>query len=168
MVENCLVQALAYHPDGRILAAGGVDWLATSGLDGAVALWDVAMRTRIVLLPGATTSLAFDPSGEFLAVGSLGRSVHVWHVPSQRMVLGLEGHEGTITSVVFSRDGRFLATSSDDLSVRLWTAGTWRRGPVIRVDTRVKALAFSPDGSYLYTSNGNATCYGIQIGDLNG
>jgi WD40 repeat protein len=163
MVDSCLVQALAYHPDSRVLAAGGVDWMATSGSDGAVALWDLATRTRLAILPGATTSLAFDPTGTLLAVASLERTIQVWNVATLCVVAELEGHEGTITSVAFSPDGNWLATGSDDHTVRLWDVASRCAGRVIRLDTRVKALAFAPKGRRLYTSNGNASCYGIDL-----
>ena len=38
--EGCTVEAVAWHPNNVWLAAGGIDWLATSGSDGAVTIWN--------------------------------------------------------------------------------------------------------------------------------
>ncbi len=64
VVEGCSVEALAYQPGGRLLAIGGIDWLAPRGPEGRIALWDIAQRKTVALLPGGTGNLAFDPSGE--------------------------------------------------------------------------------------------------------
>ncbi len=40
-IDGCSVEALAFGPRGDILAAGGVDWMATGGSDGAVHVWDL-------------------------------------------------------------------------------------------------------------------------------
>ena len=34
------------------------------------------------------------------------------------------------------------------------------------VDAAVQSLAFSPDGRYLFTGNGNTTCYAISVNRL--
>src|SRR5262249_50681733 len=41
-LEGCSAEALAFHPRGDFVAVGGIDWMATGGSDGMVALWDVA------------------------------------------------------------------------------------------------------------------------------
>src|SRR5262249_45325798 len=70
-------QALAFSPDGRLLAAGLND--------GTVLLWDLAMGReckRYTGHRGAVKSLAFAPDGARLASGSADRTGLVWDVRS--------------------------------------------------------------------------------------
>jgi WD40 repeat protein len=43
-LDGCTVEALAFHLQRRLLAVGGIDWLATGGSDGAISLWDLDQR----------------------------------------------------------------------------------------------------------------------------
>ncbi len=36
---------------------------------------------------------------------------------------------------------------------------------VVELDSPVKAVAFSPEGRFLYTSNGNGSCYQVDLAD---
>ena len=164
--DNCMIEALAFHPAGRWLAVGGIDWLATAGSDGAVGLWDVEQPGPVVTLDGGTTSLAFHPCGRWLAGASLGEQILVWDMQTFELLGRLTGHTAGVTCVVFSPDGRWLASSSDDRTVRLWHAVSWEPAAVLDLPTQIKALAFSPDGQLLYTGNGNTTSYQLDVARL--
>ncbi len=58
-----LRRALTFHPNRRILAVGGIDWLATGGSDGCVALWDLEQRKKFAVCRGGFVGLAFQPDG---------------------------------------------------------------------------------------------------------
>jgi WD40 repeat protein len=171
-VDGCSVEALAFHPHGRLLAAGGVDWLATGGSDGAVSLWDVEERRLAVTLDGAALALAFHPSGTRLAVASLAHSVRVWDLAlppggvRDLPLTELVGHDDAVTCVAYSPDGRLLASGSKDHAVCLWDADGGELLGSVTLDTQVKALSFSPDGRYLFTGNGNSSCYQLEVRSL--
>jgi WD40 repeat protein len=172
-IDGCSVEALAFHPQGRWLAAGGVDWLATGGSDGAVAVWDAADRREVVTLDGAATALAFDPAGRRLAAASLSRSVRLWDVGDWEggrlrgePAAVLFGHEEAVTSVAYSPDGRLLVSGGLDHTVCLWDAATGDLLGSLRLDTQIKALCFSPEGRYLFTGNGNTSCYQVEVGRM--
>lgn len=161
--DGCSIEALAFHPNGHLLAVSGIDWLATSGSDGRVAVWDVDLRRRTALLSGGASSLAFHPAGTRLAVASLALSVRVWDVASGERLAELIGHLDAVNCVAYSPDGRWLASGSDDHTVRLWDAENGQEVAVAALDSQVKMLAFSPDGRFLYTGNGNTSCYQLVV-----
>jgi WD40 repeat protein len=161
-VDGCSVEALAFQPQGELLAVGGIDWLATGGSDGAVHVWDVLLRARLLTLTGGARALAFHPGGRLLAVASLVRTVRVWDVYSGRLVREVAGHDDMVNCVAYSPDGRRLISAGDDYTLRLWDADSGTPLGITELDTQVKVLAFSPDGRSLFTGNGNSSCYQLK------
>jgi WD40 repeat protein len=162
-LDGCTVQALAFHPRAPLLAVGGIDWLATGGSDGCVALWDVTTRHREVSFRGGTTSVAFHPSGRRLAAASLGRSIRIWDVEARLGIAELTGHSDAVRCVVYSPDGRWLVSGADDRTLRLWDAESGALLGVCELHTQIKSLAFAPDGSRLFTGNGNDSCCQVDV-----
>jgi WD40 repeat protein len=161
--DGCSVEALAFHPQGELLAVGGIDWMATGGSDGAVHVWDVVQPARVATLSGAARGVAFHPAGRLLAAASLARTVRVWDLSSGELLAELEGHDDAVTCVAYSPDGRWLASGGDDRTVRLWDARTGASAGLAELDTQVKAMCFAPDGRTLFTGNGNTSCYQLRV-----
>jgi WD40 repeat protein len=164
--EGCTVEAVAFHPNGTWLACGGIDYLATSGSDGAVTIWNVDDRKRVATFIGGAVSLAFDPAGRLLAVASPDSTISVWEVASQQLAYDIEGPGVGVAAVAFSPDGRVLAAGCDDHTVRLWDAASGQSLFVHEFDTPIRTVRFSPDGQTLFTGNGNTTCYAIPMATL--
>jgi WD40 repeat protein len=164
-VDECSVEALAFQPGGALLAVAGIDYLATGGDDGQVALWHPETRQLVRALPGGATAVAWHPDGRHLATATLRRVVRIWDTHEEPAVVRRElaGHQDTITAIAYSRDGRWLATVSDDRTVRLWNASSGEQAGAWELDNQLKALAFSPDGRWLFTGNGNTSCYQIEV-----
>ncbi len=73
------VYSVAWSPDGRQLASGGVG--------GAVHLWDVARGVGVATLEGHqfyVCSVAWSPDGRQLASGSRDQTVRLWEVVNVR------------------------------------------------------------------------------------
>lgn len=161
--DGCTVDAIAYHPDGKVIACAGIDWMATGGTDGAICLWDIAQTKKVGLYERAATSLAFHPTGRWLAFASLDDTVCIWDMTSQQLTAELTGHTDAVHCVACSPDGKWLTSGGDDRTIRFWNAETLEPLTVEELDTPVKALCFSADSRYLFTGNGNTTCHQIDL-----
>ncbi len=164
--ESSTLETLAFHPTMNWIAVGGLDWLATGGSDGALCLWDLEARDKLASVPTGVTSLAFDRTGRFIAAGTLKQTVAVWEVKDLKKVFELAGHQDRIGSVLFSPDGSWLVSASDDSTLRIWNVLTGRLVVARQFDAAIQSLAFSKDGRYLYTGNGNTTCYRLEMQKL--
>jgi WD40 repeat protein len=166
VTEACSVEALAFQPQGRLLAIAGIDWMPTGGSDGQIFLWDIGLRDVVRTLPGGAVSLAFHPNGRRLAVATLVQTIHIFDLSTGEMESELAGHVDAVTSVAYSPGGQWIASSSDDRTVRLWDAETGLERGMAEFDTQVKALAFTPDGRRLVTGNGSTSCYLLDVGQF--
>jgi len=162
-LDGCVVHALAFHPQGRLLAVGGVDWMATGGSDGAISFWDIHERCEVATFGGGTTALAFRAAGDRLASATLDRTVILWDAQTQDPLGELDGHDAAVHCVAFSPDGRLVASGSDDRTVRVWDVDNGEEVSMRELDSQVKSLCFAPDGRALFTGNGNTTCYRVGV-----
>jgi serine/threonine protein kinase len=122
LAERSLVKAIAFSPDGNLLAA--------AGHARTIRLWDLggAAPRELATLHGhdnAVQGLAFTPDRRFLASASHDGTLRLWSLargkPHQAGVL--KGHTGPVHAVAFAPDGCTFASGGLDQSVRLWKLG---------------------------------------------
>lgn len=137
-------------------------WLATSGDNGQVILWDVtdANRPQRLSAPlgglGADASeMAFAQRRPVVAVAA-GDTVGLWSLEAGRRVPGGQVRRpgNTITATAISPDGRILAVGGSDRTTILWNIDDLAEprpvGAALTDFTNiVRAIAFSPDGMLL-------------------
>ena len=141
--------AVAYSPDGSVIADGGQD----------VQLWSAARRELIATgpLPAGVivNALAYSPGGTLLAIG---RSDGTAELLAARTLAPVGAPfrvtaAGNAESVAFSPDGKVLATSGDDGTVRLWSVSDPARPRLLASlhdsGTYVYTVVFAPDGKTL-------------------
>lgn len=164
--DGCTLEAVAVHPDGKLVAVGGVDVMSTGERDGAVCVWDRTTKEKVATFESGVYAVAFDPQGRYLAGAGLTDRIYVWELASEQEVFVLEGHHERINAVAFSPDGSFLLSGGDDGTVRVWDVLSGRLVVMRELDSPVQALVFSPDGRTVYTGNANTTCHQINFAKL--
>jgi WD40 repeat protein len=114
------VTALAFSPDGTLLASGS----GRASRSGEIKLWNVenGMLARVLPLPHTDTvmALAFSKRGDLLASGAADRFVKVHAVADGSPVRSFEGHTGHVLSVSWQAHGRRIASAGADNAVKIW------------------------------------------------
>src|SRR5262249_52342060 len=149
------VFALAFSPDGKLLASGGEIRTDPKQLhlhESELRLWDVATGKEVHKLEGhgsTVKGLAFSPDGKTLASACGGCTARLWDVTTGKEDGRFRGHSHALAALGYSPDGKRLATAGDQ-TIRLWDPATGEE--LRRLDGhtgRVTAVAFAPDGKTL-------------------
>lgn len=143
--ESSLVWALAYSPDGALIASGGTD--------GAVDIWDARTSQQMHALSGHELDVwqvAFNPDGSRLVSVSWDGTARVWTMPGGDLAW-VARHDDSLKWAGFNRDGTLLGTASMDRSVKIWDADTGALRRTLTGQHGFHKAAFTPDGAALVT-----------------
>ena len=151
------IRAIAFSPDGTLLASAGVDE--------TVRLTAVDTRREIAALrgdPGPVHSIAFSPDGAILASAStrtqfrgFGR-ITLWNVSTRTVLRHIPANVRDSGHVAFSPDGTLLASGTNgDTDLTLWDVATGKKLRTLLVSGGVRSLAFSPYGKLLAAGTGS-------------
>jgi len=133
-------------------------WLATSGGE-VVRVFDTSTWKLVATIAGPRVrSLAFDPSGARLAVGTYDGDASIWDVPSGVRDRHLRQLGRPVDAIGFSKNGALVAAGSRDGGVQVWDTSSgalWsqampHRGQVHRVE-------FSPKGDLLLSAGADGS-----------
>jgi WD40 repeat protein len=152
------IDCLAFSPDGRWLAIGG---LRLAG----VGIWDLAEGIEIRRYHGhraPVKAVAFAPDGN-LASADLTGVVKVWDPQTGQDLFAFTTWSYGGSALAFSPDGRLLVAGGLswlglDAEIRRWEIGTRRElSPLRGHRDLITSIAFTPDGKILATGSRDHT-----------
>jgi RNA polymerase sigma factor (sigma-70 family) len=141
------VFALAYSPDGKLLAS--------CGMGSVVHIWDAATGKELLKLGkdhGSCKNMVFSHDGATLFTGEQSDKVRQWDVKTGKLrdVSFEPGPASYRFPLALSPDGTVLATQTVDGIVRICRADTLQVVATFQGSKRpIEMLAFSPDGKLL-------------------
>jgi WD40 repeat protein len=143
--------------DGGVLSvkfSGGHDKIVSGGRDRSVAVWEQATQRKIGSNPGehrgAVCSVAYSRAANRIASGCGADVIKIWDPANlSKALISLSNHKGAIQALDFSIDGKTLASGSEDGTVRLFSVQFEQEFAVLRMDSPVRVVLFSPDGNML-------------------
>ncbi len=143
-----VVPAIAFSPDGTLLAVAGYHEVLLHKADGS------EIVGRLVGLSERVQAIAFSPDGKWLAVaaGAPGRwgEVQIWNVEKQKLKLSTPVTFDTVYGISWSPDGSKIAIGCADNTVRALETDHGKQ--VLFMGTHsdwVLGTVFSQDGAHL-------------------
>jgi len=166
---------LAFNPDGVLLAVAetGSPYEEFGDVQGKVRIWDTATWQEKMTLASeelSAMSIAFNPNGQWLAVGNTTGEIQIWDWYSQRVDATLRGHTTWVNSLAFDPGNNFLVSGSGhlfkqegDYTARLWFTIDWEQFAVLTPeDSNLGAalsVSFSPDSGIVAAGMTNGTVH---------
>jgi WD40 repeat protein len=153
------VRALAFSPDGSLLAATGVD--------GAVQV--IALADRQILHrfdhPGGATALAFAPDGGAIATAGYDGRVRLWRL-ADGTVHDFRVSHAPLWTLTFDPAGTHLAAAGEDKRIHLWPIDGSAPGRTFAGhDLNIWHIAFTADGKALASGSFDRT---LKLWDVAG
>lgn len=142
-------QAVAFSPDGRLLALSTVGRVNLFEITGNAPLSTIRLPNNRYI-----EELVFSASGAHLASSQNGGHVSLIDVDSRRVIKTLTASESTVGGLQFLNGDRFILAASLDGTVRIWDI---QQASVINTAASKagsKELAVSPDGHFAVTAGG--------------
>jgi WD40 repeat protein len=151
------VIALAFSPDGRVLASGGGE----PSRSGEVKLWDVSSGKLVrEIVDGHSDTvfgLEFSPDGSLLATCAADKFVKIWNVADGKWIKSFEGHTHHVMGVSWQFNAKVLVSCGADMAVKVWNYET---GEQIRTlaqgGKQYTAIQFIPGTDNFVFATGNA------------
>jgi len=149
---------VAYSPDGKFVAAAGVDDAANQ----TVRIWNAADRTTFKSFDGqqhSAVSLAWSLDGKRLASGGgyKDMTIRLRDVQSGKQLQKFSGHTADIEAVAFHPNQKWIVSAGEDATMKVWDIATGKELLSVVGFSDGEYLAYAPNGCY--TGSANAPNY---------
>ena len=140
------INDLAFSPDGK--------WLATGGVDSSINIWDFAQRTVVMQLVGhrgSVNSLAYSMDGHVLVSAGDDGTIRLWNLTSGEC-LGLlrDPLNRNVQCVALAPDGKTILSSCGG-ELRFWKAEITPIAETIQTGQEFVLPVISPNSEWLVT-----------------
>jgi YD repeat-containing protein len=158
---------VSFSPDGQFVATGD--------RSGDVVIYNANTGDIETSLESDSAdwvrALTYNPLGTLLAVTHQDGTTNIWNIESEEVVKTLE-LEGLILEIknpfLFSPDQETMASVGKEEMldvVKIWSIENYQEKLNIEVDSRIRDIAFSPDGSMIgVTSQDSTAIYNLDTG----
>lgn len=162
------VYHIAFSPDGARLVSGGVNPDAAGGLQGLVAVWDIASGSRVAGIEtfGVVSGVAMTDN-DTVAASTLGQScdlgggaVEAYNVNSGELHRTFGGTSAWVDTLAISANrGRLAASGQQALCEGNEVVWVWNGGGELQAtfdhgsDHQVDGIAFTPDGNVIASAS---------------
>lgn len=161
------ISALAFSPDGHLLAVGSHD---------GIRVWDLEEEKVVHHLDAGRepvfsyASLKFSTNGELLYSSARGQGgITVWDLETAESIASLSTFTTPIHTATFAPAGDKIALRFDDDSIHFLDLVTGQEGPVLQggASPLSTGVAVSPDGRLLAAGVGEFRAQELIVWDLN-
>lgn len=138
------VHALAFHPNGRMVASAGFR---------VVKLWEQPANVQLQTtgLGGIAADADVNTEKGLVAFGTRENLISVRSLADGKEVRKLEGHTGSVNGVALSADGAQLVSGSADKTLRVWSLESGEIVRQLETPAPIHDLCLTPDGTHIIT-----------------
>jgi WD40 repeat protein len=139
--------SVQFSPDGQLLAVGNRNAFAR--------LFDVTSGQELRVLPKPQTHrMAFDPTGQYLAISYADGDLGLWRIADGKLLHDRSGVAEDLYHVDWSPDGKLLVTAGLKGKITLWNADDLTVLHELPSPEWVISVKFSPDGTHVFFAGG--------------
>ena len=157
------VDAVAFSPDGKLLASGG------GYPDNTIHIWNAQNGELLRVLEGHASgvrNVTFSPDGKTLASSGWDAMLYLWDVETGELKRSNDEHTSVTWSAALSPNGKLLATGGDEGFIRLWDVETSQKLNTFNANaSRVTSLTFNADQTILMAGTDEPD-FNIQLWDV--
>ena len=162
------VRAVAFSPDGSLLAAAG----GLPARSGEVDIFDVAKRKIVHTIKGHSDciyAVAFSPDGKTIATAGYDKLIKLWDVASEKEIRTLKDHIDAVYALAITPDGKRIVSGAADRTVKIWDIASGERLYTLS-DSQdgINTLVLDPTGKYVAAAGLDKTIRIWSLGEKSG